>query len=271
MTQNNDSQQPRDFRLTIEFDRELYKRLSQTQIASLEQQVIDLLRDLLQKFANQIIEDFRILEDQIEETKQQADAIAPYFREAGIWLSLSTPQFIWENLKILNRAGELTTKKLIATIIQGFHEDNFSFLNEMVSGWWDVSILERRRHIIEDALEAHKQGKYTLSVPVLLAQIEGLIHDICISPSGTTLSKSIREKLKGLMPYSYLEPVSGLAFKAVFDQMYETKLTPADDMNRHLILHGYDVDYNSALHSLRAFLFIDTLYGIYQDMNKKQP
>ena len=44
-------------------------------------------------------------------------------------------------------------------------------------GWDRKHLLARRLHVLQAAIEAHIRGDYLLSVPVLLAQAEGIVAD----------------------------------------------------------------------------------------------
>ena len=61
-------------------------------------------------------------------------------------------------------------------IFEYFRRDNYVRLSELVDRWFRF---EDRHHVFEDALWVHKQGRYTLSIPALAAQFEGIVrHEV---------------------------------------------------------------------------------------------
>ncbi len=124
-----------------------------------------------------------------------------------------------------------------------------------------------RLAIVSDALDAHDSGKFTLSVPVLLAQADGICWDIfdrfLFTNHAGRLDRRIRE-LIGVSPGSdfmceaLLRRGSLQVQTSVRDQKQasEPRYGP---LNRHGVLHGVDADYATEANSLRAVLLIDHL------------
>ena len=50
------------------------------------------------------------------------------------------------------------------------------FFSKISVNWWSVEDLVSQA-LIESAMFVHKDGKYTLSIPALLPQIEGIVTD----------------------------------------------------------------------------------------------
>lgn len=55
---------------------------------------------------------------------------------------------------------------------------NANRLRDLLNEWRYNPLMERRYRIVRDAVEAHIAGLYTLSVPVLLTQIEGFMWSV---------------------------------------------------------------------------------------------
>jgi hypothetical protein len=62
-----------------------------------------------------------------------------------------------------------------------YQRDNYKYLIEAVQSWESHPLFVPRMHILKDALQAHCRGLYTLSVPALINQIEGVLNDYVIA------------------------------------------------------------------------------------------
>ncbi|MFH2135374.1 MAG: SEC-C domain-containing protein [Pseudomonadota bacterium] len=150
------------------------------------------------------------------------------------------------------RAGELTkssiiqayTNRLTREAAIGLVEDSVSLHKAFGA----------RINILRDAINAHFDRKYTLSVPVLFAQIEGLIREI----GGLELRDNFRPNVSTEIWNSrYLFGMSDSAqyFNAFITKLFEGK---KDDQafNRNPVLHGMNVTYDSEEWSLILVLTI---------------
>lgn len=117
-----------------------------------------------------------------------------------------------------------------------------------------------RAHLFAAAFRAHRVGEYALSIPVLLAQADG----ICQELRGVQLYAKKRggdgtktklsdlpdiSALDGLVA-SWISPLTG-----VFPITYSPNqrgTAPATMLNRHAVLHGESVTYDSEINSCRA-------------------
>jgi hypothetical protein len=157
----------------------------------------------------------------------------------------------------------------------------------MVSGWFDSPIFLKRKHIIEDALNAHLSGKFTLSIPTLLPQVEGIISDSIGSKAGklgellenivssdyddSDISHIYRilddDILLSLSSDPFLVNKKGEGFGEFFtsekySEWMKQKRINGIPLNRNAILHGIQIDYGTKANSLRAFFLLDSIYGI---------
>lgn len=121
----------------------------------------------------------------------------------------------------------------------------------------EAALVERhpqRATVIAEAFAAHREGRYALSIPVLLAQAEGVIHD---KHQRQLFSKKAKINLKTI-----LANLPGDDARAIFMSAFciDTPLTrntdelPAnfDGLNRHAVLHGLDPKYGTEVNGLRA-------------------
>jgi hypothetical protein len=77
--------------------------------------------------------------------------------------------------ELLRLGRERKTSEIDSHLCSLFNENEGARLNERVAVWFNVPYLADRKPIILDSLEAHKAGKWTLTVPTLLPLIDGLM------------------------------------------------------------------------------------------------
>lgn len=121
----------------------------------------------------------------------------------------------------------------------------------------ESNLVERhptRAGVIADAFAAHREGRYSLSIPALLAQADGVIHDrherqLYSKNSGANLKKLLDE-----LPDDDMRAIALAAFYMDIPLTRKTDHLPPDfdGLNRHAVLHGTDPSYGTEINSLRA-------------------
>lgn len=210
-----------------------------------------------------------------EEFKRQLDdldaaspEIKPIFLQAGFWIVPSMSWGIISRVKELHDAGELDPQSLSELIRNEYRKNDHFILRNAIHKWFDNPLFARRKHIISDALEAHVNGKYSLSIPALLAQIEGIGCDLANVKHGKpkkTLS-SVAEKIDPALIPSISKDVL-IAYITTMAYEHTDKLAedgvPFDSiLQRHAILHGMTYTYATEENSLRAFFLLDSFSSI---------
>lgn len=120
-------------------------------------------------------------------------------------------------------------------------------------------ILKPRIFIITDIIETHNRGKYTLSVPCLIIQIEGILHD---------LSYHFRWKFKEEEMYRGESAKAWAMIQKLHDKPFQNALTDFytrkgsfEESPRNLIIHGRSINYAED-HRLSTVLFLVLIYLI---------
>ena len=116
-----------------------------------------------------------------------------------------------------------------------------------------------RSQIIRDAFQAHCEGKYTLSVPVFLAQAGGAFVDHFENELYSTKKKRYLNKNNfsfrsiNIMVESFENFIRDVLAKS-----YDIRRKiPEGIFARHPILHGRSTDYGTKENSIRAILLLD--------------
>jgi len=132
-------------------------------------------------------------------------------------------------------------------------EDNMNSFKELFKETPDYKI---RKQIIDDALQAHVEGKFTLSIPVLLAQCDGiLIH--AVKKAEKYQRKDKKVNTKKIVEDKKIEIEKHLANQ--LEKMYGKR--------RHEILHGTNPYYFINKKDYGEELSIKTILTLFEVLN----
>lgn len=209
-----------------------------------------------------------------EVVKDEENAVGA-FRSAGWPIAPSMPRELIRRVTKLHQNGK--TRYATQVIAGYYRRGNCKPLAEAVDKWRKRPCFESRMHIIDDALTAHREGKYTLSVPALLAQVEGVMNEY-------VAMNHLSAKL-GKMPEVYRvvigDPMSnelatwGIA-ETLLCQLSTNTYVWTDfsreivlplrkrRTTRHTVLHGIMIGYDRESISLKTFLLLDALSALPQ-------
>ena len=121
----------------------------------------------------------------------------------------------------------------------------------------EKALIERhpqRAAVIAEAFAAHREGRYALSIPVLLAQADGVIHDKHRRQLFSKKSSANLKEVLDNLPDDDTRAIFMAAFCVDIPLTQNTDKLPAsfDGLNRHAVLHGTDPAYGTEVNSLRA-------------------
>jgi hypothetical protein len=213
---------------------------------------------------------------QLGEYLRRKDIAIP-FTECGLWLTPSmTPRLV----SIIIERYEQGRKRTIPAVIDGFYrQNNWEILSDAVKRWKSYEFFIPRMHIFYDALEAHINKKWTLTVPALIPHIEGIAGEILlannlsftkdaiiISTGQKTYPSSLFSKLRADKVTPTMDVIISSLLYYLEGTLYEykdfkdfPKIRRLKTLNRHAVMHGYQVNYATRLNSLRCFLALDSL------------
>ncbi|HEY2329613.1 MAG TPA: hypothetical protein VGI63_07340, partial [Verrucomicrobiae bacterium] len=153
-----------------------------------------------------------------------------------------------------------------------FKKQNLENIDGLMVGYIEYHLVDikkscKARHpnrwpVLNQAFEAHDQKKYALSIPVFLAQADGICKDLLgvkfyTRKKGVPATASKASDLEmDFVSDAILEPlrVAG-ALNA-----YEDEIDPSSDvLNRHKVLHGSSLDYQTRLNSFRSISLVNYL------------
>jgi len=179
-------------------------------------------------------------------------------------------------MELRNRVIELHSEGKVGyatqSIIGFYRKNNHANLVAMVGRWKKHPLFTQRIHIIEDALQAHMERRYTLSVPALIPQIEGILSEyVARHGSKVQLGKPSQVYQAAIgdpeahswysWPYvaCLLYHLENNTY-AYADFEHEIKRAARRrKITRHTLMHGIAIGYDRHMHSLRAFLLLDSI------------
>jgi hypothetical protein len=118
----------------------------------------------------------------------------------------------------------------------------------------------KREKLIRAAFNAHRRQEYELSIPVLLAQTDGICKEVVDQYLFIKQNKKPRTAI-------YVEQVASDSYRAaLLSPLAQTlpigvseheRKEGFNELNRHMVLHGESLDYGSKTNSLKAISLIN--------------
>lgn len=145
----------------------------------------------------------------------------------------------------------------------------------MTKEWWRIPYLKKRQRIIRQALAAHKNKQYGLSVPALMPLVDGLAAAVrhrglpALAVSGKNRKRptiAVGEVIALYDPSGRVHDWVDVVIAAVEERMFkgydfDTQQAPAT-VNRHGVEHGRIADYDTEVNSLQTILLLDVMAHI---------
>ena len=147
------------------------------------------------------------------------------------------------------REGSLTMAALFDAYTKQAREEPVTAL--IASACESFSSFKQRKDILLSAIAAHYRDEFSLSVPVFLAQIEGILRDIGTLAPKDSLKPSIKRDWDSRTLFGMSD--SAAMFNAFLHRLYSGQARDGS-FNRNPILHGTDTSYGTRENSLTLIL-----------------
>lgn len=188
--------------------------------------------------------------------------IAKILHKHGWWYISALPKDLLE--KIHEDQDKLSKEEVNNMICECLEKNNFENLDAMVNDWFSLDIFDERKKIIITAIKAHKQRDYILVVPVLTPMIEGIIKDFMLKRYGIFDSNFKTLKTQFFKKYEQIESFIANYSIACINSLYTTfdwnNPGKTSDLNRHKLAHGYNIDCDNKVDSLRVILYLNEIF-----------
>ncbi|MDP1520874.1 hypothetical protein [Porticoccus litoralis] len=200
-----------------------------------------------------------IISPAFEELQRSFRELPPKIQEAllllaqhGWYLDFNMPlPSLWEIKKAIS-SGEI--EEVEEALVEYF-ESQLDEIEKTITAQFP-----HRSHIISSAIKAHRNGEYYLSIPVLLAQTDGVCKEVVDQYLFIKKHKKPRTAI-------YVEQVAADTYKAALlsPLAASTPISASEHereegfnlLNRHMVLHGESLDYGSNINSLKAISLIN--------------
>ncbi len=182
----------------------------------------------------------------------------------GYFISLSSASIPMMSglLEVLDEEDPEAVREALCGILT--KKENTDHLAER---WQRNPFLERRTRFLVRGLEAHHEGDYIVSIPVLLPHIEGILADFFVE---TGLYCDLPKKFQGNDAVSRLKAITveeiaigidtkGFATFVEKQRIYEFVSDEDRFLNRGKILHGLSLNYDREDWSAKLVYLIDFL------------
>jgi len=199
-----------------------------------------------------------------------------------IWI-LPTSNFEWRTILQIHDGQEkgLTKDEIFLNKLMVS-----SRIEETLESWIEKenSNVNKRIGILKEAITAHLERKYYLSVSTLMPQVEGLLKDAvkeanikvnlspldqdCIQDAADKLAIKWKEQNK--IMGNFVDLLNNENFPKVIAYLYKQERDEENQLNRHGICHGIQTNFGTATSSLRLILIIDRIiFFMADDKNDK--
>jgi hypothetical protein len=216
----------------------------------------------LQDFYNQISYVGKLIKENYERMPHSLLLLAKY----GWYLDFNSE--IWLPNKLSKLLEENEIKKVDDQLIDYYSSNLDRFFKEISDQY------PHRKNILNEILSSHKQKMYFVSVPSLLAQVDGICHDT------TTKKFFLKSKKNNWLPEVAEE------FSNVTNSVVEMFLSPILNytpinalesdlhkypvhLNRHEILHGVDITYGVEKNSLKCLSLLKYFSDLLSNIEKE--
>ena len=209
-----------------------------------------------------------------EKTIHIHDEVQALLKDIGLWAAPALLPYPLSKIAMQLREGDVSGAR--STLLEYCTPDHVASLS---TKWWNIEQFNGRKNLIEEALSAHREQRYGLSIHALLPQVEGIITEWVysnLSASEThpwrpeSKAKRFRDLILDGPPttFTYKRIVESTIDFIIGGPVLETFKRWTDEINkafpnRHVVGHGkYEESLYTEENSIKLILLLDTLYHI---------
>ena len=157
----------------------------------------------------------------------------------------------------LGRAAESMPNE-VDEAVGGYFRRHLNSIEEVL-----IKSYPHRSHLFREAFWAHRECKYAVSIPVFLAQADGIFYEKfekhLFSRKGPGAVRTYSSMVSGRFFRAVLHPLTG---PAPLWNDSRSLGTTFEGLNRHEVVHGMKLDYNTELNSLKTISLLDNLVWV---------
>ena len=126
-----------------------------------------------------------------------------------------------------------------------------------------IETYPHRSHLFQEAFGAHRECWYSLSILAFLTQADGIFHErfgnLFFAKGRKDAVSTFSSEVRGRFFQAVLHPLTVAA--PLWEHTWCLDAT-FEGLNRHQVVHGMKVDYNTELSSLKAISLLDNLLWV---------
>jgi hypothetical protein len=136
---------------------------------------------------------------------------------------------------------------------------------EIIESLYETDAFAEWREAFEQALGAHEQGSYALSVPIWLIAFEGVWRaELGVGNIFSRIKKKRGSSIvRATFPFSRDRLVNALI--GVMVVVAESRASAADGLRRHVVMHGLDPKFGTKKASVQGILMLEALHSHLQE------
>lgn len=232
------------------------------------QQIIeaqDSLQKELELYAEQWSEGLDQLQQRLDESLSVTREALITLGEHGWYVDLDgmTEEYLY--WLVSNFTKENNTKAE-STLVEHF-ERRLSEIETSIIGKFP-----HREHLIRAAFSAHRRREFELSIPVLLAQTDGICKEVMNQYLFIKEDKKpctaiyVKQMAADTFTFALLSP---LTKTLPINASKKKRIAGFSELNRHMILHGESLDYGNKVNSLKAISLLNYVAHIFEFTQKR--
>lgn len=212
----------------------------------------------------------RNVKDPVEFSISAAEEAKKHLHKIGLWTAASLAPYPLSHIVKEIKDGDLerARRTLVSFCPLGFIE------RKLINTWSPITAFRDRSLVFQEALFAHQNAKYALSIYTLNPQIEGVISDWIAGLEGQNLETQFSKKIDQFYALLKNIPQRGFYLEKTIESTYEflkdgqptqsfknwlDKIDPSFP-GRHAVAHGkYSNDMFTEENSIKLFLMLDTI------------
>lgn len=171
------------------------------------------------------------------------------------WLvspTLPVGDFLWIYRELETHQLEVAESNLV---------DHFEErIQELIEETYEYQPFRKRKHLLDQALRAHQRSEYGLAIPVFLSALEGVVIE---SFADDKLFARRDRWIRRVSVDNLMEAFCEAFWTTMVDILWKSyglkDEPPSQALNRHLILHGRSVDYDTKRNSVQVVLALNYL------------
>lgn len=155
--------------------------------------------------------------------------------------------------------------------INKLKNNDYLVLNSIQKSWIDITEIKHRIITLNEVVIAHKKSLYTLSIPIAIIQIEGILAEY-FNHKGWLNYKKNKKYFEDIFSINGNVKPENSANYFILNKFYETFEwgdNKKHELSRHAILHGSSSDYATETNSTKIIYLLDYLIYVAYALNKK--